>query len=382
MKTNKIFITGIGSISSLGYENEEVYNNLKNNQNNIRVKSDWGNEKMKPTLFGAAKDIVFKDEIKWKERLLPNKYSQLGILACKNAIEDANLNLKEQDNEVGLIIETCLAATESVEDYLNDLYQKGVARVRPLKFTKTVANTVLGDISRHFKLNGQSSLLYNENSISYGFDLIQKGVADIVICGGVDHFTEFRILSEQENNLLLDTSQVKSLSNKLKSAQFPEKNLLGEGAAFIVLESEKSVKKRQAKIYAEILDYHSNFDFENVDYSYKRQPYILSNACNRFKKHIDSDKKITFMSAYTTQVQSDLSEALSINELNKDNPVNVINHKAYTGDMKAASNIMGLCISSQLLKKDKEYSSNYAFISNSHEGGTSSHFLLKQNSNY
>ncbi len=382
MKNNKIFITGIGSLSALGNENEEILKNLENNSSNITLKSDWENEKIRPTLFGTSKDFVFKDEIEWKERLRPNKYSQLGILACNKAIKDANLNLKEQDNEVGLIIETCLAATESVEDYLNDLYEKGVARVRPLKFTKTVANTVLGDISRHFKLNGQSSLLYNENSISYGFDLIQKGVADIVICGGVDHFTEFRVLSEQENNFLLNTTTLKDLNKELKTTERPEENLLGEGAAFIVLESEKSVKARKAKTYAELLDYHSNFDFENIDYSYKRESEILSNACDRFKDLIDRDKKITFMSAYTTKVQSDLSEALAIENLNKNNPVQIINHKAYTGDMKAASNVMGLCISSQLLKNEKEDTSNYAFISNSHEGGSSSHFLLKQNTNY
>ncbi len=377
MRENKIFITGIGSISSLGYKNEEVYNNLINNQKNISVKSDWENDKIKPMLFGVAKDIAFENEIEWKERIIPNKYSQLGILACKNAIEDANLNLKDQDNEVGVIIETCLAATESVEDYLNDLYQKGVGRVRPLKFTKTVANTVLGDISRHFKLNGQSSLLYNENSISYGFDLIQKGLADIVICGGVDHFTEFRILSEQKNNLLFDTAQFQVLIN----TQHLEKNLLGEGAAFIVLESEESVRERQAKTYAEILDYHSNFDFENVDYSYKRQPNVLLKAYNRFKHLIVSDKHITFMSAYTTKIQTALSEATALKKLKKSNTVKVINHKAYTGDMKAASNIMGLCISCQLLNKDNLSPSNYAFISNSHEGGSSSHFLLKQHAN-
>jgi len=379
MKNNKIYITGVGSISSLGYENEKIWENLKNEKNTVSVKSDWENEKIKPILFGNPEEVNFSEEISWREKFQPNRYSQLGLLACKNAIEDANLELKEEDNEVGLIIETCLAATEYVEDYLNDLYEKGVTRVRPLKFTKTVANTVLGDISRHFKLNGQSSLLYNENSISYGFDLIQKGKADIVICGGVDQFTEFRILSEQKNNLLLNAEEFKNINEILKEAKRVEESYIGEGAAFIVLESERSVKQRNAKTYAELLDYHSNFDFENIDYSYKREPYILSDAYNRFKGLITKDEEVAFLSAYTTQIQSTVNEAKVINELKKQNQVEVINHKTYTGDMKAASNVMSLCISSQLLKKQKtKNASKYAFISNCHEGGSSSHFLLKQ----
>ena len=386
MKNNKVYITGIGSISALGYDNNEIWNNLIGNKKTISVKSDWENEKIRPTLFGEAKKVEFLEEVNWKEQLIPNQYSKLALLACKNAIEDANLQLSEDsDNEVGLIIETCLGATEAAEDYSRDLYGKGVTGVRPIKFIKTVPNVVLGDVSRHFKLNGPSSLLYSENSINYGYDLIKKGIADVIICGAVDHFTEFRVLSEQENDLLVPSKNQNNLKEYLAKAKDIKKNIIGEGSAFIVLESEKSVNRRKAKTYAELVAYHSNFDHENVNSSYKRSPFILSEAYNLFKENIQEDKKIVFASAYISQSQIFKSEKTILDKLERKNSVYVMRHKVYTGDMRAASNVMGVCLSSQILKKNRflknrqsESEIEYAFVSNAHEGGASSHFLLKK----
>lgn len=387
MKNNKVYITGIGSISALGYDNTQVWENISNNDQTISVKTDWKDEKIKPTLYGKTPEIDFKEEVQWKERMVPNTYSTLGILACKKAIEDADLKLEDQDNEVGVIIESCLAATESVEDYLHDLFLKGVHRVRPLKFTKTVANTVLGDVSRFFRLNGPSSLLYNENSINYGYDLIQKGVADIVICGGVDHYTEFRVLCEQEQNNLIPGDQPSNLQDLIAKTKDTNQNILGDGAAFVVLESEKSVNNRKANTYAELVDYHSNFDYENVDTTSKRQEYILDDAYEHFKKDIKEDSNVAFLSAYTTPVQTQTNEKPVLDKLEENNALQVLNHKAHTGDMKSASTVMGVYISSQILKKNKFPKSedasgvDYAFVSTNHEGGTSSHFLLKQSNN-
>lgn len=383
--SKKVYITGIGSISALGYGNEQIWDNLVNDTQTVQIKEDWANEKIQSQYFGNTPQVDTREALDWKERRLPNRYSSLGMLACKNAIEDAGLTLhKDQDNEIGLVIETCLAATESVEDYLYDLFQKGVTRVRPMKFTKTVANGVLGDISRFFKLNGPSSLLYNENSINYGYDLIQKGIADIVICGGVDHFTDFRVLCEQEKNYLVPIHKQDNISEAYQKVTDLNKNVIGDGSAFIVLESEKSAQKRKANTYAELVDYHSNFDYENVDTTTKRQAFILEDAYKKFKTTIAPNKKVAFMSAYTTNVQTIANENSVLQKVAEQNEVLLMHHKQKTGDMKSASNVMSMNISSQILKNNlfpqngKAISEvDYAMISTTHEGGTSSHYLLK-----
>lgn len=371
MENTKIFITGLGSLSALGYGAKETWENLKN-QKEVSKKENWDNDKIKPQYFGEVADINFEEEVDWMNRFSPKKYSKLGILACKKALEDAGIKA-EPSNDIGLIIETSLGATESVEDYLYDLFLKGIAKVSPIKFTKTVANTVLGDVSRAFSLKGPSSLIFNESSVSYGFDLIKKGVADIVICGGVDHYSSFRILSEQEEgNLSLDNHKNDS-----------KRSVLGEGAAFIVLESEKSIQQRGKKPYAEILNENYVFDYNNVEATTTRSSFVTERATEMLSDDYQ-DQTIAFLSGFANDTQHIDNEETLLKNISAKNDVYTFVHKKYTGDMKSASAVMGLSIASQILSNnyipEKEVSKkvDLAFVSAVHEGGGSSQFLLKQ----
>ena len=387
-KHKRVFITGLGSISALGYGAQEAWESMLQGSSRIRIKNNWLNPKIKPQYFGEAVDVAFEEEVKWNERFTPQLYSRLGILACKKALEDAGIVLEPSDNEIGLIIETSLGATAAVEDYLYDLYQHGLAKISPMKFTKTVANTVLGDISRTFRLNGPSSLIYNSNSISYGIDLIRKGVTDMVICGGVDHYTEYRVLSEQENDRLIAVSDETDHHRAIANATATRRNVLGEGAAFIVLESEAGVLKRNARKYAEIAEYHSNFDYHNVEDTTRRSVNIAGDAFEKFRSVISPGKKVAYLSAYTTTPQLQESERPMLEKLQQENEAYPLCHKAYTGDMKAASGVMGASIASQILYGNQfpveeapgQYPAgfDYAFVSTAHEGGGSSHLILKQ----
>lgn len=382
----KIFITGTGNISALGYGSTQTWNNFLAKKSLIEVNTSWKNNKIAPLFFGKTPEIVFNDEINWKERFLPSLYCQLGILSCKKAIEDAQLILEAEDNPIGLIIETCFGATESVEEYCDDLYRHGVQKVSPVKFTKTVANTVLGEISRLFKLNGPSSLLYSNNSIAYGFDLIKKGVAEIVICGGVDHYTEYRVLSLQNTGQLIMASNKSHVYEISKCySDDIKKYIPGNGSAFVVLESETSMCKRGVRPYAEIIDYHTNFDCENVDKSYQRSDSIQGEAFGFYDKHLPGYQSLVYMSPYISNVSCDKNEQLLIGQFRRQNRVCTINTKAYTGDMGAASSIMGISLASMILKNNhvESHSVNNlsgitkALINTSHEGGVSSHVVLQ-----
>ena len=296
--------------------------------------------------------------------------------------------LEASDNEIGLVIETSLGATASVEDYLYDLYRHGLQKISPVKFTKTVANTVLGDISRIFKLNGPSSLIYNSNSITYGFDLIRKGAADIVICGGVDHYTEYRVLSEQESNHLVRVADYPNALCATARETDGRRNILGDGAAFIVLESEASAERRGARRYAELVRYHSCFDYRNIEDTTQRSADVVETAIDALRPMLERKEKVVHLSAYTTAEQMERSERHLLDGFSWNNETYSLRHKAYTGDMKSASSIMGASIASQILYSNRFPVSEafgqqpsgfgYALVNTAHEGGGSSHLLLKK----
>lgn len=191
MSNKKIFISGLGVYSAAGYGIEQTWKNILNGQSGIKRKQNWNNPEIKDHYYGLPQPLSFKEEIKWQEMFLPTRYSLLGMYACKKAIEDAGINLKTEGNDIGMVIDTSMGSASSVEEYLLDLYQRGLSKISPMKFTKTVTNTAIGDISRLFKLNGPSSLLLNECSVCYGIDLIRKGIINLVICGAIDHYTDY-----------------------------------------------------------------------------------------------------------------------------------------------------------------------------------------------
>ena len=388
MKKKEIYITGLGTYSSAGYGIRDTWENIEASKTGITRHSSWLNQNIESHLYGLPPEISFEKEIEWDEFSKPTKYSMYGLLACKKAIEDANINLDKHYNGIGMVIETSMGSAFSVEEYLYDLYEKGISKISPMKFTKTVTNTAIGDISRFFKLNGPSSLLLNECSISYGIDLIEKGVADIIICGGIDHYTDYYVLSEQETGGLVDNKF--SLDECIEKCNDTNQKVLGEGACFIVLESGDSIEKRKIKPYAKVIDYSSSFDSKNVLDSTKRSITTLRRNINTISKSLEKDSNILWISSFLTDIQRSESEPVSLLDKLSNKKVEYINHKFFTGDMKSASSLFGVLIASKYLQEcmsaqeDNTINNqnlDTAIINTVQEGGGNTLFLLEKYNN-
>lgn len=384
MMNKKVFISGLGVYSSAGYGIEQTWDNVLNGYTGLKKIKDWKNSNIRNHYYGLPQPLFLKEEIKWSEMFLPTRYSLLGIYACNKAIEDAKLNLNAENNELGMVIDTSMGSVSSVEQYLQDLYQRGLSKISPIKFMKTVTNTAIGDISRLFKLNGPSSLLLNECSLCYGIDLVRKGVIDTVICGAIDYYTDYYVLSEQESNCLVDERY--SLEEAIFQTDQIEQKILGEGACFIVIETEESLKKREVRPYAEIIDYNTSFDYENVDSTTRRTQKNLHNNIIGIRDYIPNESDILWFSPFQTDIQKNTNEPkkLLVDLIAKN--IHYSSHKEYTGDMRSASNLFGILLAAKSLQEKKypvymkgyyKSNANIALVNTTQEGGSSSIFLLK-----
>lgn len=388
MSNKRIFISGLGVYSAAGYGIEQTWQTIVKGESGIKRKQDWSYSEIRNHYYGTPQTLSFKEEIKWPEFFPPTLYSVLGIYACKKAIEDADLHLNAEGNDIGMIIDTSMGSAASVENYLQDLYRYGISKISPIKFTKTVTNTAIGDISRLFKLNGSSSLLLNECSLCYGVDLIRKGIIDIVICGAIEHYTDYYVLSEQKTDCLVDDTL--SLKDALSKSKKNEQKILGEGACFIVLETEKSSQKRGIKPYAEIIDYNTSFDGENVMSTTSRSKNNLRKNIKQIGKYIPHNSHLSWFSAYQTDIQKEKNEPKKLLMNLTANNIHYSGHKVYTGDMRSASNLFGILLAAKSLKEQmnpvdlsgcKKADIDMALINTNQEGGTSTIFLLKNINN-
>lgn len=278
---DKVVITGLGMISSFGMSFQDFRRKIQIEEPKVDIKQHWSGEDLGKQYVFNGPEIDINDYYENLRAPLPLRYSQLSMLGCRDALIDANLMDYEYNmDRVGMIINTKYGAWEANEDYMKTLIRKGPRKVSPFKFSQTVSNVCLGDVCRQYQLRGPSSLLYAESSLKYGYDLLKNDQADVMICGGVDALIDFVFGHYKYHNFLLPCEQQNNgfsyaayLSDVKKNTHH-SKAILGECAAFVVLEKERNAIRRQTNIYAELVDYYTLFDPAYHLFDFERDPKI------------------------------------------------------------------------------------------------------------
>jgi beta-ketoacyl synthase, N-terminal domain len=158
-------------------------------------------------------------------------------------------------------METCLGPSESVNDYMKELLFKRKGIISPMKFTRTVSNTALGDVSRYFKLKGPSCILLTESSVSYAYDLIKLGMADIIICSAIDVVTqEVILLKGHDGKLLYNAHDIDKIHEDTNHGF----DAWASGCCAVVLESEESLQRRGTKAYARLVSCQERLEVDSV----------------------------------------------------------------------------------------------------------------------
>ncbi|PTT40855.1 hypothetical protein DBR28_05100, partial [Chryseobacterium sp. HMWF028] len=251
----RIVITGWGGITPKGLENQNFIDTISNRDFSFTANHSWETYDVGDIYFGKIESINIGNYLPMKAPF-PNQLSSIAMKACINALNDADLYESPLLENTGLIITNTLGPSAEIQNFLTTLFTKGPDRLSPFNFSKATSNSVLGDVSRAFKIKGPSSFVYGEESVVYGIDLIRNNHCDIVVCGGVDEIKELTLLNLRKKGKAVEVTH--SIDDDIQSAN--NKNIFSESAGFIVIETLESVLKRNGKIYCEIVDYNSYMD--------------------------------------------------------------------------------------------------------------------------
>lgn len=250
--SEKVVITGIGSISSLGNNIEEMIVSLEQGIGHyIPIPSERFSTEHK--LFRNNRGFMI--DMGTYRAAREKDISVLYTIACQcitEALSKAKLNRSDlKDRRSGLCLGTSVGACYVMMERIKNQVLLNKIDYDLIKYTTPV---MIGKIAKYFNLNGTVSAISTAcasgtNSIGRGFDLIKNGKEDIVICGGVDLFTE---LTYTGFNSLLAISKEKCKPFSLERDGMS----LGDACSIFILESYESAKLRGAKIYGEIKGYH------------------------------------------------------------------------------------------------------------------------------
>ncbi len=258
---NRVVITGLGVISSIGIGWKEFWGSLLKGKSGIRPVSSFDTTNHFTHNGGEIKNFKPEDFIPDDKIHLLSRASQLGFAAARLAVEDANLPQKDISN---MRIGTCIGITsgsiqviEHIDDKLikNKEVEEDLICQLPVHSTPAV-------IAKELNLNGPNFMFSTacaggNYAIGYGYDLIRSNRSEIILAGGSDPFSRISFTGFNQFSAVAP-----------EKCQPFDKNrkgmMVAEGAGILVLESLDSALKRNANIYAEILGYGLSCDAQHM----------------------------------------------------------------------------------------------------------------------
>ncbi|CUQ27744.1 3-oxoacyl-[acyl-carrier-protein] synthase 2 [Turicibacter sanguinis] len=265
MSKRRVVVTGLGTVCPVGNDVETMWENIKNGVCGIDEITHFDTTDFKVKLAGEIKNLNVEDYINKKEAKRLDRFSQLAMIASKQAYEDARLNPEEIDaNRFGVILSSGIGGLETIENEKEKGLKKGYERVSPFFIPMAIGNLAAGNVAIMLGAKGAcldivTACAAGTNSIGEAFKYVRDGYADIMLTGGAEaSITPLGIGGFSSMKAL-------SIATDKNRASIPfdaERNgfVMGEGAGALVLEEYEHAKKRGATIYAEIIGYGVSCD--------------------------------------------------------------------------------------------------------------------------
>ncbi|MCL1050782.1 beta-ketoacyl-ACP synthase I [Shewanella abyssi] len=261
----RVVITGLGIVSSIGNNKQEVTESLKAGRSGITHSDEFEEMKLRSHVWGDIK-LDPKDHIDRKALRFMGNAAAYAYIAMAEAIEDAGLTEEQySDPRVGIIAGTGGASSANQVQAADILREKGVRRVGPYIVPRIMSSTASACLATPFKIKGMnysisSACATSAHCIGHAAELIQMGKQDMVFAGGSE---------EVDWTLTMGFDAMGALSTKYNDN--PEKAsrtydadrdgfVISGGGGIVVVEELEHALARGAKIYAEIVGYGASSD--------------------------------------------------------------------------------------------------------------------------
>ncbi len=261
----RVVITGLGIVSCLGNNQDEVYQSLLNSKSGISYSDEYKEHNLKSNVHGKP-NIKIQDHVDRKIIRFMGSGSAYNYIAMKEAIKDSGLEEKEVSNiSTGIVMGSGGPSIENVILAADKTRAKTPKLMGPFIVPRTMASTASATLAVPFKIKGvnytmSSACATSGHCIGNSVELIQSGKQKIMFAGGSEElhwamtamFDAMTALSSKYN----DTPEKASRAYDKTRDGF----VIAGGGGVLVLEELNHAKARGAKIYAEITGYGATSD--------------------------------------------------------------------------------------------------------------------------
>jgi len=263
--TKRVVVTGLGIVSSIGNNKQEVKDSLYEGRSGIEFSQEYADMGFRSQVHGSL-DIDLDSLIDRKIKRFMGDGAAYNYVAMQQAIEDAGLEESDVSNvRTGLVVGSGGPSTENIVQAADVMREKGIKRVGPYMVTRGMSSTNSACLATPFKIKGvnysiTSACSTSAHCIGHGSELIQLGKQDIVFAGGGEelHWT-LSVLFDGMGAMSSKYNEAPETASRAYDAN-RDGFVISGGGGLLVLEELEHAKARGAKIYAELTGYGATSD--------------------------------------------------------------------------------------------------------------------------
>ena len=261
----RVVVTGMGIVSSIGNNTQEVLASLREAKSGIRSAPEYGEKGMRCQVHGEPQvrpeDVVDKRVMRFM-----GEGSGWNYIAMQQAIADAGLEQSDVSNErTGIIMGSGGPSAHAIVAAADTAREKGAKRVGPFAVPKAMSSTASATLATPFEIRGvnysiSSACATSAHCIGNSFEMIRDGRQDIMFAGGSEELDW--TLSVLFDAMGAMSSKFNDTPERASRAYDKDRDgfVIAGGAGVLVLEEYQRAKRRGARIYGEVAGYGATSD--------------------------------------------------------------------------------------------------------------------------
>lgn len=366
----RVVVTGLGLITACGNNVADTWDALMRGESGVDFIKKFDTEKYSVKIAAEVKNFDPLDFIDKKEARRMGAFTHFAVAASDEAVKDSGLIIDDSNAEmVGTYISSGIGDFWAIEREHEKLLTQGPDRVSPFFIVSAIVNLAAGNVSIRHGAKGPNSATATAcsagaHAIGDSFRIIERGDADVMICGGAESaitpmsvagFASMKALCSSHND------DPKHASRPFDATR--DGFVIGEGAGILILEELEHAKTRGAKIYAELVGYGMSGDAFHVTMPDESGSGAIRVMQKAIKDAEIEPEKIGYINAHGTSTPyNDKFETLAIKKVFGEHAYNlaVSSTKSMTGHaLGAAGGIEAVISTLSLYNKKLPPTTNY-----------------------
>ncbi|MEP0862783.1 MAG: beta-ketoacyl-ACP synthase II [Ignavibacterium sp.] len=259
MEKRRVVVTGMGAVTPIGIGVKEYWQGLIEGRNGVDLITHFDTTNFDTKFAAEVKNFNPENYFDKKSIKRLDPFTQFALVSAQEAFEDSELNLEKINKErIGVIFGSGIGGMEALQtEHFKYFETKNPGVISPFFIPMMIADLAAGQISIKYGLKGPnyattSACATSSHAIADAFMLIQRGSADIMVCGGSE-----AAIAEMSIGGFNSMKALSTWNDRYKEASRPfdkDRNgfVMGEGAGTLILEELNHALSRGAKIYAEL----------------------------------------------------------------------------------------------------------------------------------